>query len=160
MLRSTGICDEVESGNNHDQVEAFCNRVAGFALIPRDSLADVIETAVVRPGSHSPEQLTEVVRRRYRTSRHVAAIRLEADRHIPTGAYNHLAETWAEEDWRPRGEGGPVPVRYRVLSEKGTSYSTLLISAWKSGLLSSLEASRLLEVKTPYLAEVADELRL
>lgn len=162
MLRNTGICDQVESENGHRIIETFCNRVASFALIPKEIFWDVVSHAKAGNGSLSPEGLIDVVRLRFRTSRHVAALRLEADGYVPIGTYDNLILTWAGEEWRPHDEGGSVPIRYRyrILSEKGRLYSTILISAWKDGTLSPLEASRLMGVKAPYLAEVASELEL
>lgn len=160
MLRNAGVCDEVEDANDSRPIETFCNQVAGFTLIPRDMLAEIVRAARARSQPPSKEDLIEIARRTCRTSRHVAAIRLEADGFIPVGTYSDLVQIWAEEDWRPQGTGGPVPIRYRILSEKGLLYSTLLVTAWRDGRLSSLDTSRLLEVRAPRLDEVAGELRL
>jgi len=158
MLRNTGVCDQSESEDRDRNVETYCNRVAGLTLIPKELLTQVVDTTKLRIRIPTVTDLIDAARRRYRTSRHVAALRLEADGHVPSGTYVELAEIWADEDWRPPGGGGPVPIRYRVLSEKGLLYSTILVGAWSEGTLSTLEASRLMEVKAARLEEIAKEL--
>jgi Zn-dependent peptidase ImmA (M78 family) len=160
MLRNTGVCDEVESENDNHQIETFCNRVAGFVLVPREMLAEMAHAHRTRKEGPSDEELVNLVRRRCRTSRHVAALRLEADGYVPFGTYHNMVQLWAEEDWRPHSRSGVVPYRYRILNEKGHLYSTILLRAWRNGSLSSLEVSRFMEAKAPHLEEVASELEL
>ena len=160
MLRNTGVCDQSGSTNGHQHIERFCNQVAGFALAPREFLNEIVVNARRRRAGDSVAGLVNVVRLRCRASRHAAAIRLEEDRHIPVGSYEALKAKWSEEDWVTPGGGGPVPMKYRILSEKGGLYSTIVVGAWKEGMLSSMEASRFMDTKTAYLDDVAAELEI
>lgn len=160
MLRRGGVCDEI-GGNGSRAIETMCNQVAAFALVPTKELSLRLDLSISPSRSVSVEQVIAMTRRWFRVSRHVAALRLEREGYLASGTYDELVLVWNQEDWRVQGGGGGAPkMKYRILSEKGTLYSTIILAAWRDGALGLIDASRMIEAKAKHLDDVAGELGL
>src|SRR5581483_9806118 len=141
-----GICiPDVMSVVGANNVEPFCNHVAGAVLIPHDLLMS--ETIV--SGTSGPlqdEVLAQHVQNaasRFKVSRYVVLRRLSISALIPQKQFRRVMETWQQEDAsipRRRRAGGVSPA-VKALSQLGRPFVSLVLDAHGRGLLSTSDAS-------------------
>lgn len=152
LLSAPGI-----SGNElRNPTERFCNLFAAAFLMP----PEVVDHAAKRAGSPTEWDRDAVanVARRLRVSQQALALRLDETGRAPSGFY---------ERWMADLEGveppiatapGFVPYERRLLRTFGTAYAGLVLGALDKGVVSELDAYRMLKVKPEHLDALREEL--
>lgn len=150
LLRAPGV-----SGHElRNPTERYCNRFAAGFLMPVEVLREVLPLRD-RPTEWDSTEIAEGARQ-LRVSQQALALRLEELGQAPPGFY---------EAWLARYEGppsrqitlGPVPWERRVVRRFGTGYPDLVFSALDRGVITQLDAYRLLKVKPEHFNRVRRE---
>jgi Zn-dependent peptidase ImmA (M78 family) len=156
ILRDGGLClpgdDRHSEGTDH---EVFCNRVAGAALVPAESLlAEPIVHRVTNRESWTNEDLTALARE-YSVSREAVLRRLlivgrTTDRFYREKRGQFAAEAAARE---ADNEGGFVPPFRQALNRMGRLYAKGVLEGFYEGRVSASDLSRHLGLKLKHLPE-------
>lgn len=161
-LGAAGVCD-LHSGTDRDgSVEVYCNEVAGEALVPREDLLahDILRGQRLGP-DWSDQDLTSLARR-YWVNREVILRRLLVHGWTTGGFYDQWRERdRGQREAAERGEkgGGFLPPHRKILRDNGRVYTSIVLQAYASEMLSGLEVSRLFDgVKLQHLDAIRSEL--
>jgi Zn-dependent peptidase ImmA (M78 family)/transcriptional regulator with XRE-family HTH domain len=140
------------------EVERFCDEVAARLLLDMNELRGLgrVEGLAV----NDLKQLIERFAVNRNLSRKMVAYNLMRAGMIPAATYRNLARAFdndriAEEQARPRGEGGPdyyVVRRHRI----GTALVTLVGRMVEGGVLSSTKAGKVLGVKPTAVGRIVN----
>ena len=155
MSRTSGICDTAERtkvASPDDEVEAFCNRVAGEALVPRQTLLD--HPAVARHGSGSawtPAELGEIADF-FKVSREVVLRRLLHLERTTRSFYEKFRRDLAAR--QPRRQTGPMPYSRRILRRVGQPFARIVIGAYYSERITGNELAEYLGARLKYLPKI------
>ncbi|MDX2065648.1 MAG: ImmA/IrrE family metallo-endopeptidase [Fimbriimonadaceae bacterium] len=144
--------DPTETG----RIEAFCNRVSGAVLVPRE----VLEEEIAGDGVPSDEAVQRMARR-LGVSREVVFRRLHVLGRVSSDFYRlKRRELQAEFERRPAKPGGrgPSPATL-ALAVGGRTFTRLVIEAYDEDRITTSEASDYLGVKVPHLARIRHALR-
>lgn len=148
-LRTDGICDLDESGPVSD-VEVFCNRAAGAALVPETLLRRAVGAA--RGPSWSNAQL-ERLANRFGVSRQTILRRLLIADLTTDEFYERKQKDLLKEVPGPRRDGFPPPV-VDVLSKVGKPFARQVLAAMDVGAITDVDASSYLELKQKHFAQL------
>jgi len=155
LLSQSGLCDQHErrSGRkSSDDVEIFCNRVAGAVLVPRDSL---LTDPTVRGRSEDrpewPDEDLHLISRRFHVSAEVVMRRLV----IVGRASNAYYSNWraSQEPWMPSEKGFLKPVD-RVIKRNGRLLPRLVLLAKEGGEIPRSDIYDLLSISPSYISEI------
>ncbi|KKM11267.1 hypothetical protein SY88_09350 [Clostridiales bacterium PH28_bin88] len=146
VLQNGGLCDLHELESKTDaSIEAYCNRVAGEVLVPRDALLRE-ETVVKNAGNYVWEdwQLRHLANQ-FMVSQEVILRRLLTFGKTTRSFYNLKREEYEEIYQRGRAErSGPVPYFRVVLRDNGPAFTSLVLSAYHNEVISSRDLSNFL----------------
>lgn len=148
--------------NTGSTSEKFCNSVAAAALIPIDEL-EVIVTRIGK-SNEAPWTLTDLARvaKPFGVSREAALRRLHSLSMISGGNYrsalSELRADYAEAKKRKKSSGGPAP-DVMAVRNLGSTYSSLIIGAYHSGLLTELEAAKRLFTRVSWVQPIGELLQ-
>ncbi len=167
MLHQAGLCDPARVGREgrspDENVEVFCNRVAGALLVPRDAL---LEDPRVQGAPDTLEWDDEVIRALatdFGVSREVILRRLLILGKTTGDFYErkraeYLAQ-YAERTTEARENGG-FPPRFRiVLRDNGRRYASLVLEALERERITHADVSDYLGVRLKHLGDIAQALR-
>ncbi len=143
VLQSGGVCDLQETDS--ESIEAYCNRVAGEVLVPRDALLH--EKTVVENGWNTvwEDWRLKLLADRYMVSQEVILRRLLTFGKTTRFFYNQKREEYEEIYRRERAEGGgPVPQYRLILRDNGPAFTSLVLSAYHNEVISSRDMSNFL----------------
>lgn len=143
VLQSGGVCDLQETES--ESIEAYCNRVAGEVLVPRDALLH--EETVVENGGNTvwEDWRLKLLADRYMVSQEVILRRLLTFGRTTRLFYNQKREEYEEIYRREKAEGGgPVPHYRLVLRDNGPAFTSLVLSAYYNEAISSRDLSNFL----------------
>jgi len=156
LLRQGGICDlaPAEFESQDAKVEAFCNAVAGAALVPHDVLQQLLT------GQHGAEwsmdELDELSRH-FKVSKEVVLRRLLILGKTTDGYYRRMRQVFVEEYRRireeGRGGGGPSPAVMAVRN-LGRPFVGLVLSAYHDNMIGLATVSDYLGLKIKHLPRV------
>jgi len=135
------ICKGTES----ESIEAYCNRVAGEVLVPRDALLH--EEIVVENGGSTvwEDWRLKLLADRYMVSQEVILRRLLTFERTTRLFYNQKREEYEEIYRREKAEGGgPVPHYRLILRDNGPAFTSLVLSAYYNEAISSRDLSNYL----------------
>jgi len=158
-LNDGGICDleDNQRRNTSAQIEAYCNRVAGAVLFPRN---DLLTTSEVR--NHRSADLTwsdadiESLSRKFGGSREALLVRLLALNRTNEKFYYkkrdecRLAYARSREQ---RKEGFALP-HVVSLSSAGPLFTTLVIENFNREHITASDVSDYLQVRVKHLPEI------
>lgn len=152
-LREGGLCDlhERRSDSERDRVEAFCNRVAGAILVPREALAGAPEVARHgRERGWADEELA-ALSRRFGVSREVVLLRL-----LTLGrASRSFYQDWkARQAPPPASDGGFLPPFRRAIKRNGHLYPRLVLAAYEERRIPLSDAVDMLDVGPQHFSGV------
>lgn len=163
-LRRSGICDEDEESvrpPEEQQVEVFCNRVAGAALVPQDLLlSDDVVREKGRSESWSEGELRGIARR-FGVSREVVLRRLLIAGRATPDFYQSMRDqfrtesaAWAESS----SDGGPTPDRTAV-SAAGKAFVRLVLQSYYQERITPSDLADYLGVRLKHLASIEEAVR-
>ncbi|MBA3323667.1 MAG: ImmA/IrrE family metallo-endopeptidase [Pyrinomonadaceae bacterium] len=153
MLRSGGLCD---LGENN--IEVFCNAVAGETLVPSEFL---LQERIIRDDrtNHiwSDESLLAIANR-YSVSRVVVLRRLLTLGKTTQEFYRLKTGEWKKafelHNAKESSSGGIVLPHVKALSVAGKTFVRLVLDSYHQEKISSIDAAQYLGVKVKYLSEI------
>jgi len=142
-LSASGICD-LHVNDEDNSLEIYCNEVAGEMLVPTE---DILAEPIVRRNrsvTWNDEDLMELANR-FSVSREVVLRRLLTLGHTTAEFYQAKRREFitAAIEARER-ESGFLPPSRRIIRDNGRTFTSLVLTAHNSDLISGLEVSRLL----------------
>lgn len=156
MLRTGGLCTLNES----QEIEAFCNKVAGATLVPQEWLLN--ETSVRERGRQSEwdESVIRMLARRYGVSREVIVRRLLIAGYATQGFYQRKREEYQQEfESRPKAEGGFAPPDVLAVSNAGRKFVQLVLDSYHRDKITTSDVSDYLEVKVRHFDNIEKAIR-
>lgn len=155
MSRTSGICDTAERirvAGPDDEVEAFCNRVAGEALVPPQTLLDHPAVARHGPGSAwTSAELAEIADF-FKVSREVVLRRLLHLGRTTRSFYEKFRRDLAAHP--PRRQTARIAYPRRVLRRVGQPFARIVIGAYYSERITGNELAEYLGARLKYLPKI------
>jgi len=156
ILRNGGLClpGQDRTGTYEDH-EVLCNRVAGAALVPAESLlAEEAVRTIRRREDWTNEDLLALARS-YSVSREVILRRLlilgrTTERFYREKRQQFIAERQAQEE---QGHGGYAPPHAVTLNRVGRLYARSVLEGFHEGRVSASDLSRYLGLKLQHLPD-------
>ena len=162
LLRQGGVCDLVQTEENtpDSRLEAFCNAVAGAALVPAEALLDDIENQSSRNWDINE---LGVLAQHFSVSKEVILRRLltlgrTSDAHYKVMREQFRQEYEQMEAGREKSSGGPSPAVMAVRN-LGQPFVRLVLNAYAEERISLSTVSDYLGVKLKHLPRIEDLLR-
>lgn len=158
-LRTSGLCnlETREDLPPEDQnLEIFCNAVAGAALVPSDILLDTKEVRGNR--SHVwDDDIMKLLSKKFGVSREVILRRLLDLGRTSKDYYQRKRDEYNEEfeARQKRGSGGFVPPSQDVLSARGKTFVSLVFDSLSTNKINANDASDYLGVKIKHFNKIA-----
>jgi Zn-dependent peptidase ImmA (M78 family)/DNA-binding XRE family transcriptional regulator len=158
-LNEGGICDldDNQRRNASAQIEAYCNRVAGAILFPKNDLLSTHEVRNHRSGEMSwSDDEIQSLSRRFGGSREALLVRLlTLGRTTDTFYYKkrdayHLEYT----KWREQRKEGFAPPHVVSLSSAGPLFTALVIENFNREHITASDVSDYLQVRVKHLPEI------
>ncbi len=152
MLDDGGICDLHDGG-----LEAFCNRVAGAALFPKQEL---LRTEVVRQHRRGDPKWSDLelkdLSHRFGGSREAALVRLLTLGLTTQIFYNQRRKQFLDE-YKTKQSTGFAPPHVVALSSAGPLFTNLVIESLNREQITASDVSDYLQVRVKHLREVRAE---
>ena len=157
LLNEGGICDM------HDaDAEAFCNRVAGAALFPKDALLRTATVQRHRAGNPNwaDSELREISRQ-FGGSREAALVRLLTLRLTTQSFYDRMRDNLRaqyEQQQKEREEStGFAPPHIVALSSAGPLFTSLVVENLNRDNITSSDVSDYLQIRSKHLKDLQGE---
>lgn len=149
MLRAGGLCNLEE----RQEIEVFCNRVAGAVLVPQEWL--VSETVVKEHGRRAEwsDLVIGSLARRYGVGREVILRRLLIAGYTTQDFYQKKRLEYLKEFENRKSEGGPSP-DVRAVSYAGRMFTQLVLESFHQDKITASDVSDYLEVGLKHLKNV------
>lgn len=157
MLNEGGICDL------HDaDAEAFCNRVAGAALFPREAL---LRNAIVKQHRRGDPVWTDLelqeLSRQFGGSREAALVRLLTLKLTTQPFYDRMRKEFVklyEQQQKKRQEvEGFAPPHVVALSSAGPLFTSLVVESLNRDKITASDVSDYLQIRLKHLKELQGE---
>lgn len=157
MLNEGGICDL------HDaDAEAFCNRVAGATLFPREAL---LGTAIVRQHKRAGSAWTDLelreLSRQFGGSREAALVRLLTLGLTTQSFYDRMRKEFLkqyEQQQREKEKAtGFAPPHVVAISSAGPLFTGLVVESLNRDKITASDVSDYLQIRTKHLKELQGE---
>jgi Zn-dependent peptidase ImmA (M78 family)/transcriptional regulator with XRE-family HTH domain len=151
MLHDGGICD---LGDN--DVEVYCNAVAGNALVPADLLRQAVAASVHRSGTTWNDDELEDLAHRFAVSPEAIMRRLLDAGLTTQDAYQSKRDEYLKRyaDTAKKKTRVPVPQPVLVLSRAGLSFAQLVLEGYHQDRLTLSDVSNYLSVNLKHLPEI------
>ncbi len=146
LRRGGSVCNWSE----RDAEEVWCNRFAGELLVPSEALrAEVVDLI---HHDEWPDPVLTRLSRRFGVSPEVIVRRLVTIRRATQDFY----QRWRDErgDESPPAGGGPVPVSKRVVAHAGSTFVSLVLSAYHADRITASTLSNYLGAKLKHLPAI------
>lgn len=161
-LRTEAICLQFENSTGRGQIEAWCNRVAAALLLPPEILDSTPGLYAAANDSAATYETLRPFARELNLSVPALALRLQYLGMAPRTLYNQiLTEDFQRALDRPpsdSGGGGANSWPGVRISERGEAFSSAVFRAWESGLLSSGDAARVMNMQVTYVSRLGRSL--
>ena len=157
MLNEGGICDL------HDaDAEAFCNRVAGAALFPREAL---LGTSIVRQHKRGDSTWTDFelqeISREFGGSREAALVRLLGLGLTTQSFYDRMRDKflkqYAQQQKEREKAGGFAPPHVIAISSAGSLFTGLVVESFNREKITASDVSDYLQIRLKHLKELQGE---
>lgn len=154
LTRTSGVCNDMSQDNGQQvDVELFCNKIAGLALVPTEQLKKSKYTALVK--QYGPDdQHVNALARDFAVSREVILHRLWDIDAISKATYFDTLKRYVEEylAYKKRKKAdGFLPPALDKGTQVGKLYTKTVLSAYHADKLTPHEASSyLLGLRTPH----------
>jgi len=156
-LHSEGLCNLHEVGlptADAGRIEAFCNAVAGAALVPKAALLALDKVTQHEGLRWEPREL-EPIARHFVVSRQVIIRRLlEADRTNQTNFDKVMEELEREFRSLPARQGGFLSPPDNFLSLAGRTYARLAMTAYRENKLSASALADILGLRVRHFESI------
>ena len=156
ILRKGGLClPGGDPTGAHDDHEVLCNRVAGAALVPAESLLAEGSVRMIRGREGWTDDDLRALARSYSASREVVLRRLlilgrTTERFYREKRQQFAAERQAQEEQDRGGFGPPHAV---TLNRVGRLYARTVLEGFHEGRVSASDVSRYLGLKLKHLPD-------
>jgi Zn-dependent peptidase ImmA (M78 family) len=157
MLNEGGVCDL------HDaDAEAFCNRVAGAALFPREALLATATTRRHRKGdpAWTDAELQEISRQ-FGGSREAALVRLLTLGLTTQSFYDRMRKEFLKQYAKQQEEKekatGFAPPHVVAISSAGPLFTGLVVENFNRDKITASEVSDYLQIRLKHLKELQSE---
>ena len=151
MLHQGGLCDlgEPDGGTRGQNVEVFCNAVAGAALVPKAVLLREGIVLAKRAGTPWSDDEISSLAERYRSSREVVLRRLLALGKVTRSFYEQKKDHFDREyrERRARRSAGYRSPRGAAISSAGMLFTRLVLNSFHEGNITASDVSDFLNVK-------------
>ena len=157
MLNDGGICDL------HDEdEEAFCNRVAGAALFPKEPL---LQSVVVRGHRRGDATWTDLelqeLSRQFGGSREAALVRLLSLGLTTQNFYERMRaqflKIYAEQQKQRQEAEGFAPPHVIAISSAGPLFTSLVVESFNRDKITASDVSDYLQIRVKHLRELQGE---
>jgi Zn-dependent peptidase ImmA (M78 family)/DNA-binding XRE family transcriptional regulator len=162
-MRQPGVCDLHSRSKANDDVEIYCNAVAGQVLLPQTLLESLtVYRAHSVQGAWSDQDVDSIVRIVGGASREVVLRRLLDNGKISRLDYEQRREQLQQEyeefrdQRRRKSKGGPLP-HYIQLRDRGRPFIRSAFEAYADGFVSLSQLVDLAGVRTKYLQNMQTE---
>jgi Zn-dependent peptidase ImmA (M78 family) len=156
MLRMGGRCNLEEK----QQIEVFCNMVAGAVLVPEDCLLNERIVKESGPRDEWSDLVIKSLARRYVVSREVILRRLLIAGYTTQEFYRRKREQyrkeWSEREAKNKSEGGSggPPPDVMAVSYAGRAFVQLVLDSFYQRRITASDVSDYLEISTKYVKSV------
>lgn len=161
-LRNSGLCDLHEADRlttPNERIEVYCNRVAGYALVPPGTIA---EEPIVRShrGHEWADEDVRLLADRYSVSQEVVLRSLLLAGATSQAFYQRRRQEFlaAYNVELGKSKGGPVPQFRKALAWNGRPYSRLLLDAYDDERITGPDLVDFLGVKIAQVDRIRDAL--
>lgn len=151
MLRTGGLCTLKEV----QDIEVFCNEVAGETLVPQTWLLDEPEIQSRGPQKEWDEGLIVALARSYRVSREVILRRLLVAEYATQEFYRQKREEYQNEFARKEKGEGFVPPSTLAVAESGRTFVRLVLESYRQEKITTSDVSDYLGVRTKHFDRIA-----
>jgi Zn-dependent peptidase ImmA (M78 family) len=167
LLDRGGVCDPVRVGREgrspDENVEIFCNRVAGALLVPRDALLEDPRVETVQGAPEWEDEVLRALASDFGVSREVILRRLLVLGKTTGEFYErkraeYLAQ-YAANAARMREAGGFVPPSRLALRDNGRRYTGLVLEALERERITAADVTDYLGMRLKHLDDIAQALR-
>lgn len=142
MIRVGNVCNPAaEDWDSTQDVEVFCNRVAGATLVPMELIRERSS------GVRAPAGLVAELAREWRLGREVVARRMLAAGVIDGREFAEMRPTFTGEYRTPSGGSGGPPPHLRVLHGAGYPFARRVMAAYREDLLTVNDVVDCLELR-------------
>lgn len=158
-LNESGICDldDNQRRNASAAAEAFCNRVAGAMLFPKDDLLATVELR-----NHRASDMTwsdaeiQSLSRKFGGSREALLVRLLSLGRTSDKFYYKKRDEYRLEyaKWREQRKEGFAPPHVVSLSSAGPLFTSLVIENFNREHITASDVSDYLQVRVKHLPEI------
>ena len=160
MLRVGGVCDPRAAQIGGDQLEAFCNRVAGAALVPKvELLRHELVWHHTDPEAWEDRHLAKLARV-FRVSREVVLRRLLTFGKATPELYRRKRRQYRDEAERAKERersGGPE-VHQIIVRNAGKPLTALVLDAYRLGSIGATDVSDFLGTRLKHLPAIEGEI--
>jgi len=158
-LNEGGICDldDNQRRNASARIEAYCNRVAGAILFPKNDLLATNELRSHRSGDMSwSDAEIQSLSRRFGGSREALLVRLLSLGRTNEAFYYKKRDVYRLEyaKWREQRKEGFAPPHVVSLSSAGPLFTTLVIENFNREHITASDVSDYLQVRVKHLPEI------
>lgn len=155
LLREPGICLPSETNPEQDgDIEHWCDSFAASFLLPQEIFANNKDVSAFIGSSKESTFYLSQLARRYKVSREVMLRRLLTLDIISTKRFTRELDLIYSEPIRSGSKGGFVPPSRKSLSERGKSFTRLVLNASEREIVSLREVSSFLGVRLKHLNEI------
>ncbi len=147
---------ERRSGKDWEQLERFAEAATSFALVPENALRAVLPS---RPDFWDIPSVRRLARR-FRITPLAMATRLQTSGLMSWPEYTAWKKGWDDyvATLPPRGGGFAHPVD-KTIGRSGRPYVQLVLQALEANRITSVDASRYLDLKFEHFSKLRDSLR-
>lgn len=158
MLGESGLCDlheESHQVSTGDNVEVFCNRVAGAVFVPRRELLREEEVISTREQRNWTDEHIQKLADRYGASREVVLRRLLICGRV-TEAFYQAKRVQLQEEFKVRvaHSRGFAPPHILAVSRAGRSFVKLVLNSYQQDKITASDVADLLEVRLKHLERI------
>lgn len=151
MLRSGGLCNLSEQ----QDMEVFCNMVAGAALVPQEWLLNEREVRGRGPQADWPEAVIKTLSNRYKASREVIIRRLLIAGYATQDFYLRKREEYRREAEEHTQSGGfSPPPHIKTLNSAGRTFVELVLNSYRQEIITPNDASDYLHIRMKYMGNL------
>ncbi|MCP4250619.1 MAG: ImmA/IrrE family metallo-endopeptidase [bacterium] len=161
LLDRGGLCLLDDRGPKTDirLTEAFCNHVAGAALLPADLLLRQPEVPPRRVREF-PDNALDTIAWRLGTSSEAVLRRLVILDRVPLAFYQRKRADYQKEyDRPPSRQGGFAPPHTMSVATAGRLFTRLVLSAYDENRITASDVSEHLGVRLKHLEQIRDAVR-
>ncbi len=164
-LRQDGICDfneDLPRDADLQQLEVFCNHVAGAALVPRQQLLQHEIVKNNRSFEAWTNQELSTLSNYFKCSREVILRRLLIHNLTTEEFYSQKREAFIQEYKElesSKKDGFAVKYSKKVINRNGYFFSRLVLNSYNQEVITGPELSRLLNMKLKHLSDMTQALQ-